>query len=301
MKKNILLVTVLGTLLLVTGCATTGAKDDNPIVSNNFEFNDNSSFAKNVMYLAGSNKFVDSKDGANETRKVTGGSAGTILSLARLDFFGAASNSLTNSLIENEPLAKGVSLFLTIPIESATPEAQESARIKAVLRYKELLALSGVVLNEMFNERKSFQQFYADDNYCGFKDIPLTFTHRCQYFLEKGKVLRISTINGGKMAVIKFKMPFTTVLLNMPKHLTKDEYIYLPKQLGKKIVMVTSNSAVIHNNKVHSFKTGATEHDGAPLSDLDMWWIVRPSVVKSGKELQFKVDMDTLKLVPINQ
>lgn len=302
MKNSKIALAALTVLVLVTGCASTAPTDDKPIANESFQFNDNSSFAKNMMYLAGSNKFVDSKNGIENTRTVTGGTASTILSLARFDLFGAATNSLTNSAIENEPLSRGTSFFITLPINSLklTPTEQEEVRTRGLIRFKELLTKSGVVLKGVFSNKKNYQEVYVSNNYCENRVSDyLVNSKGCQMFLEKGKILRITTSNNQYFAVVKYRTRFSNILFNAPKYLNDNEYMYISAKNGRKIVSLMPASIVINKNKVHYFKRGAKESDGKDIRDITMNWYVDSSLAKGGKDLFFKVDMDTLKFIPM--
>lgn len=303
MKKSIALV-LLTSVALLSGCASTGSRDDSPIISTQFEPIKGASFARNAMLLAGSKKFVDSKDGIENTRTVAGGSAATALNIATFDFVGAISNSLTNSIIENEPLAKGTNLILTMPITqlSLSPEEQESVRNKAFNRYKEILSSAGVSISNIIDERKNYQKVVVNDDVCELKQSKyIASDTKCQLFLEKGKILRITSINGSPVAVVKFKVPFSNLIFRTAQFLGDNEFLYIAPKMGRKVAMVMPRPVVLNKNKAHFFTNNSTEEHGKPLTEIDMYWYVDKSLSATGTDMFFKVDMKSFKLVPLKE
>ncbi|WP_435277358.1 hypothetical protein ACMAZF_20255 (plasmid) [Psychrobium sp. nBUS_13] len=302
--KNTLAISLLMALAFLSGCASTGPKDDEPLVTEAFEINTNSSFAKNVMKLAGSNKFVDSTDGNDITRTVRGGYLGTAASLAQFDLFGALSNSATNSLIENEPLVKGASFFLTVPVRTLelSREEQEVARNDGNARLIKILKNADIEIKELIVNKRLFTEYYASSNMCDLTEKQITTSYRtCKTSITKGIILRTAVLNGKIVAVIRYQIPFANQLIKTADYLEESEYFFMPLKVGRKVAIIAPQPFVLNKGRVHYFKTGAKFEDGQPLSKIELFWYVDESISATGSDLFFSVDMDTLELVPVKE
>ena len=110
--------------LVIAGCSSTSS----PTVFEKFETNQSDSYARTMMRSAGSNKFIDSEKGQNNTREVAGKTAMNMAQLATLDLVGFLTNSALNSQIENEPLSEKTHIFIRVKANSIDEAKSEAVQ-----------------------------------------------------------------------------------------------------------------------------------------------------------------------------
>ena len=81
-----------------------------------------------MMRSAGSNKFIDSEKGENNTREVAGKTAMNVAQLATLDLVGFLTNAALNSQIENEPLSEKTHIFIRVKANSIDEAKSEAVQ-----------------------------------------------------------------------------------------------------------------------------------------------------------------------------
>lgn len=299
MKKLLILSLVAG-LSGLTGCASSGPQNDNPIVTTNFQLKENASFARNAMFLAGSSKFVDSEKGGDNTRKVAGSSLKMALNIFTLNFSAAIQDSMMDSLIENEPLARRPLLLMVVPTEKLELSIAEQVALKekALTKYKSLLSKIGFKPEAQVREYRQQIVMSGNSPSCDFVNQYATIDN-CNLHYSKGKILRVASYNGRKIAVIGFNVGGAMKTAPLAKVMDANDYLYIPSKSSGRINYGMPAPVVIHDNKVHRFVRGADESQGLPLNTLDMTYRVDDSISHSGNDEFFKMNMETMLLEPI--
>lgn len=265
--KNITKI-ALASVMALTLSACSSTKE--PIVFNNFQANENDSFAKTTMRLAGSNKFMDSADGKSGTRKVPGSSVMAFGQLLMLDFTGAASTAINDSIIENEPLAKSAQFIVKVEnVDQSVLANPEGIIARASKKLDEIAAKKGL---EIESERTTNTQRiinYKNKNQC---ENLLLVLSTCGQYLGLGRVS--SYDQESKSAYVTFEASGKFVSLHlMSGYMGDDVYLYHPRKLSSgnwdySRSVYAGSHIVIHKGKVHKFITGQTFDDGVDISEL---------------------------------
>ncbi|MCO7208677.1 MULTISPECIES: hypothetical protein [Pseudoalteromonas] len=265
--KNITKI-ALASVVALTLSACSSTKE--PIVFDSFQANENDSFAKTTMRLAGSNKFMDSADGKSGTRKVPGSSVMALGQLLMLDFTGAASTAINDSIIENEPLAKNAQFIVKVDnVDQSVLANPEGIIARASKKLDEIAAKKGL---EIESERTTNIQRiinYKNKNQC---ENLLLVLSTCGQYLGLGRVSSYDQEN--KSAYVTFETKGTTVSLHlMSGYMGDDVYLYHPRKLGSgnwdySWAMYAGSHIVIHKGKIHKFITGQQVDDGVDISEL---------------------------------
>ncbi|GEK11368.1 hypothetical protein [Pseudoalteromonas peptidolytica] len=255
-------------VLAITLSACSSTKE--PIVFEDFTANSSDSFAKTTMRLAGSNKFMDSADGDAGTREVPGSSVMALGQLLMLDFAGAASTAINDSIIENEPLAKSAQFIVKVDnVDESALANPEGIIARASKKLDEITAKKGL---EIESEKTTNTQRiinFKNKNQC--KNLLLVLS-TCGQYLGLGRVS--SYDQESKSAYVTFEAYGKFVSLHlMSDYMGDDVYLYHPRKLNSgnwdySRAMYAGSHIVIHKGKVHKFITGQKFDDGMDISEL---------------------------------
>ncbi|KZY41795.1 hypothetical protein CWC25_21035 [Pseudoalteromonas sp. S4389] len=265
--KNITKIS-LASVMALTLSACSSTKE--PIVFDSFQANENDSFAKTTMRLAGSNKFMDSADGKSGTRKVPGSSVMALGQLLMLDFTGAASTAINDSIIEDEPLAKNVQFIVKVENVSQSALANpESIIARASKKLDEIAAKKGL---EIESERTTSTQRiinYKNKNQC---ENLILVVNNCGQYIGLGRVSSYDQESKSAYVIFEANGNFVSLHL-MSDYMGDDVYLYHPRKLGSgnwdySWAMYAGSHIVIHKGKIHKFITGQNFEDGVDISEL---------------------------------
>lgn len=265
--KNITKI-ALASVMALTLSACSSTKE--PVIYDNFQSNENDSFAKTTMRLAGSNKFMDSADGDAGTRKVPGSSAMAIGQLLMLDFAGVASTAINDSIIENEPLANSAQFIVKVDnVDQSTIENPKGIIARASQKLDEIAFMKGL---EIESEKTTNTQriiTYKNKNQC--ENLTLVI-NRCGQYLGLGRVSSYDQESKSAYVIFEANGNFVSLYF-MGDYMGDDVYLYHPRKLGSgnwdySWGIYAGSHLVIHKGKVHKFITGQNFDDGVDISEL---------------------------------
>lgn len=269
--SSILLIVV--TVSFLGGCLSTSG----PIVFDEFKANGNDSFAKTTMRLGGSNKFVDSKAGEGVTREVAGKNVNRAMQVLSLNFLGFLQDSITTSVIEDEPLAENP--YYIIEVDNVSEQdilnekELENITMKAELKLIALAESAGFKLSDRRMIQKGRFAHYPvinNDEIC--KSFTDASSVKCGILIFSRNVASYNkTARKAYVGLGVFSMPITTFISS--KYSGSDVSLFIPKRIviyGRNVnkYQIAENAMVIHAGKAHRFVRGATLEDGINLNTL---------------------------------
>lgn len=302
--KQILIIAIATTFL--GGCLSTNG----PIIFDEFKANGNDSFAKTTMRLGGSNKFVDSKAGEDVTREVAGKNVNRAMQLLSFNFLGLLQDSVTDSVIENEPLAEYPYFIVEIEgvseQQATTEQGQKELITQAQLKLVTLMESVGFKIREIDdNPSRSAAKLRISnqDEKCSNFTRLSSFT--CDLWLFNLKVTAYDKLNKKVYVGLNTgKMPLSLHVVAGYKG--SDVSLFIPKRQVsyshlRNIYQVAETAMVIHAGKAHKFVRGATLDDGIDLNELKFSFGIKDKQNNDKKTL-FKVNPYDLSLteVPLN-
>lgn len=235
----------------IAGCTLTSE----PTVFDKFETNQGDSYARTMMRRAGSNKFIDSEKGENNTREVAGTTAMNVAQLATLDLVGFLTNSALNSQIENEPLSKESHIFVSVNSADET-EAQNLANIYMMNLIKE----SGFEIKDK-SLKPAYVIYFLSGEAC--QSLP---NNDCQIGLNNPKVRSVDLEK--QTSVVAFTGISTSKIVYLSQYADENFFAYNPVKQGLYYQSYTPKPFVIHNQKAYYFLKGQSFEEGVSLSDI---------------------------------
>ncbi len=286
---------------LLAGCSSTPKVPD---IHENFKAKGGDSYSKTTMRLMGSNKFVDSTNGDEATRKVVGSGAMKVLQLVSLDFVGLAQNSLSDYLIEDEPLAEKSQLLVRLDgvseAELNTPELLIDKAIGKVEALIGKLNLSRIDPPSFVPERIK-PVFYNYDLNVGVcknaKDITT-----CVITIQRPEVE--SYDKATQHAYVRFNAYGTELLAHvMGRYKSDDMSLYITPNHSEfdsdfSYQTATKVPVVINGGRVHKFIKGAKFTNGAPIDDFVMYYQIKDN--ETGIKKQYKINVADYTYTKIN-
>lgn len=277
LTKSLLIVV---TVSFLSGCLSTSG----PIVFDEFKANDNDSFAKTTMRLGGSNKFVDSKEGEGVTREVVGKNVNSAMQVLSFNFLGLLQDSITTSMIEDEPLAEKP--YYIIEIDNVSEQdllnekELENITIKAELKLIALAKSAGFKVSDRRILQKGRFIHYPvinNDEIC--KSLTDASRTECGILIFTRNVASYNkTTRKAYVGLGVLSMPITTFISS--KYSGSDVSLFVPKRMvsyGSKYnkYQVAETAMVIHAGKAHRFVRGATLEDGIEIDDLKFFFGIK--------------------------
>lgn len=265
--KNITKI-ALASVMALTLSACSSTKE--PVIYDNFQSNENDSFAKTTMRLAGSNKFVDSSDGIEATRQVAGASAMQLGQLLMLDFAGAASSTINEAAIENEPLAKRAHFIVKVKNISLSDIENADDVVNLASKKLDQIALDNGL--EIASEKNtSIQRIinFKSNEHC---ENAALASLSCSQYLGHGYIGSYDKKLGE--AYIIFETRSSTISLFMMNGYRGDDvYLYHPRKISggtfsSSYGYYAGSPIVIHQGKVYHFISNEKAGDGSDLDDL---------------------------------
>ena len=302
--KQILIIAIATTFL--GGCLSTNG----PIIFDEFKVNGNDSFAKTTMRLGGSNKFVDSKAGDDVTREVAGKNVNRAMQVLSLNFMGLMQDSITDSVIENEPLAEKPYFIVEIEgvseQQATTEQGQKELITQAQLKLSTLMESVGFKIGEIIdNPSRSAAKIIISNHDEKCSNFTRLSTFICDLWLGHIKVTAYDKQN--KKVYVGLNtghMPLSLHILAGYKG--SDVSLFIPKRLVsylnlRNTYQVAETPMVIHAGKAHKFVRGATLDDGIDLNELKFSFGIKDRQ-NNNKLTLYKVNLYDLSLteVPLN-
>lgn len=273
--KNILVIAATATFL--AGCSVTSS----PIVFDEFKANTNDSFAKTTMRLGGSNKFVDSKAGQEVTREVTGKNVNRVLKIVSFNLVGLLQDSITDSVIENEPLAEKPYFIIEVgDVAERDLGAEKSLQTISSKAEEKLLSLvknSGLKVGDrrlLSNGRLIHYPVLNNDEIC--ESFSKASRSACGILIQRiGVASYNKETRKAYVGINVLSVPITTFISS--KYTGSDVSLFIPKRIvsyGTKYskYQVAETPIVIHAGKAHKFVRGSTLNDGVVLNELKFYY-----------------------------
>lgn len=302
--KQILIIAIATTFL--GGCLSTNG----PIIFDEFKTNDNDSFAKTTMRLGGSNKFVDSKAGEDVTRDVAGKNVNRAMQVLSFNFMGLMQDSITDSMIENEPLAESPYFIVEFDgvseHQATTEQGQKELITQAELKLVTLMESVGFQVGEKdtktLHDRTLFRIKNQDEKCFNFKEA---LGIACHYRFANQKVTAYDKQN--KKVYVGLKSDNMPLALHLAANYKENDVrLYIPHRYVTytyrlSTYQVAEAAMVIHAGKAHKFVRGATQDDGIDLNELKFNY-GRKEKQNNDKKTLFKVNPFDLSYteVPLN-
>lgn len=281
---------------LLAGCSST------PDIHEDFTASEGDSYAKTTMRLMGSNKFVDSKNGDEGTRKVAGSDAVKALQLVSLDFVGLAQNAMGDYLIEDEPMARFSQLLVKLndvsEAELSNPEAlinQADAKISNFIAGNEdKVGVASI-------KKQGLNVFYTFDNTAGICKNLMPFKS-CSMNFTQPKVVKY--IKNTKQAYIRYVNVGHVILTHLLGSYENDDLsLYVSPRVtfygsGNSYQTATKIPVVINKGRVHKFIKGEEFAGGSSIGDLVYYFQKKNG--NTGAAEQYKINVADYTYTKIN-
>lgn len=265
--KNITKI-ALASVMALTLSACSSTKE--PLVYDNFQANNTDSFAKTIMRLAGSNKFVDSSDGIEATRQVAGASAMQLGQLLMLDFAGAATSAINESALENEPLAKQAQFIVKVKNVSLSDLKNANQIVeRASKKIDQLASENQLMIADEKSTSIQRQITYKSNAYCENANVA---SISCAQYLGHGYIGSYDKLKSEAYVVFETRNTIISLFM-MNGYRGDDVYLYHPRKISggtfsSSYGYYAGSPIVIHQGKVYHFISNEKAGDGLDLDDL---------------------------------
>lgn len=283
---------------VLAGCSST------PDVHEDFTVIEGDSYAKTSMRLMGSNKFVDSKNGDEGTRKVAGSDAMKALQLLSLDFVGLAQNSMSDYLIEDDYISKTSQLLVRLDgvneAELNTPElviANARGKVEAMITN---LGLPRIDPPSYVPERTRPVFYNFDVNVGVCKNVK--GMGNCFFTIQRPEIESYDKTT--QRAYVRFNVYGQRFAAHvMGRYKSDDISLYITpnhSEYGSQFnyQTVTKVPVVINSGRVHKFIKDAKLTDGAPIGDLAIYYQI--TTKETGVKQQYKINVADYTYTKIN-
>ena len=281
---------------VLAGCSST------PDIHEDFTAREGDSYAKTTMRLMGTNKFVDSASGDEGTRKVVGSGAMKVLQLASLDFVGLAQNSLSDYLIEDEPIAKFSQLLVKLDdVSEAELSNPEALIIQANTKISDFIASNEDKVGVASIKKQGLNIFYTFDNTAGICKNLMPFKS-CSMNFTQPKVVKY--IKSTKQAYIRYVNVGHVILSHLLGSYESDDLsLYVTPRVtfygsGNSYQTVTKIPVVINKGRVHKFIKGDEFTGGSSVGDLIYYFQKKNG--NTGTAEQYKINVADYTYTKIN-
>ena len=283
---------------LLAGCSST------PDIHEEFTASEGDSYAKTTMRLMGTNKFVDSKNGDEGTRKVAGSGAMKVLQLVSLDFVGLAQNSLSDYLIEDDYTSKTSQLLVRLDgvseAELNTPELlidKARGKVEAMITN---LGLPRIDPPSYVPERTRPVFYNFDLNVGVCKNVK--GIGKCFFTIQHPEIE--SYDKATQSAYVRFNVYGQKFAAHvMGRYKSDDISLYITpnhSEYGSEFNYQTATKVpvVINSGRVHKFIKDAKFTDGAPIDDLAIYYQI--TTKETGIKKQYKINVADYTYTKIN-
>lgn len=265
--------------LVIAGCSSTSE----PTVFEKFETNQSDSYARTMMGSAGSNKFIDSEKGENNTREVAGKTAMNVAQLATLDLVGFLTNSALNSQIENEPLSEKTHIFIRVKANSI-----DEAKSEAVQYLESLIGDSSFTVKDK-KEKPTFTEYQLDGAPCE------TLPYNCRLGLNNPVIQ--SQFKVSSEYIVSFNGLSGTFASYLGNYADNSYFSYIPVKQGLYFQTYTPKPFVLHNKKAYFFEHEFTSEKGIDINEINFF--AADDLDKDGDKKYYKVDTKNLQFTQI--